>query len=164
MKVLEKGTTDGQAFRYRCSGSGSGNGDGGCGATLLVEPGDVFVTLSHARNESTNYRTIRCTDCGVWSDLTRDFKIAFKPRPKNPELDGHRSGEGLPPPRVPVEYDARQAYITDHASSMLHLFRMGQKKAFLEGLKELETGVAFAILATALDATNRITRYLRDTA
>ncbi|HTK05295.1 MAG TPA: hypothetical protein VL500_06925 [Candidatus Eisenbacteria bacterium] len=45
MKVIKKGSgAKGWSKRFKCTGSG--NGGGGCGATLLVEHGDLLRTGS----------------------------------------------------------------------------------------------------------------------
>ena len=92
MKVLKKGKPQvGWAKEYLCSGSG--NGDGGCGALLLVEQDDVFLTIGNGgRNDK--YFTFRCPDCGVWTDLPKS-EVTFTVRPKVSERDGVRSGEKL---------------------------------------------------------------------
>lgn len=67
MKVLRKGRAQkGWAKKYRCTGRG--NGEGGCGATLLVEEGDLFETNSSALGEVTRYPTFECP-CGVRTDI-----------------------------------------------------------------------------------------------
>jgi hypothetical protein len=68
MKVLKKGRKQkGWAVTRGCTGNGNGNG--GCGAQLLVEEGDVYITTSNARDETTTYYTFRCPECGVQTDL-----------------------------------------------------------------------------------------------
>ena len=69
MKILKPGRKQkGWAREAKCTGSG--NGDGGCGATLLVEEGDLFRTESHCRDETDYYTTFKCPSCGVLTDLS----------------------------------------------------------------------------------------------
>lgn len=68
MKVIEKGSGQ-EGWSTRASCTGSGNGLGGCGAKLLVEQSDLYVTTSHARDETTTYATFRCCECGVETDI-----------------------------------------------------------------------------------------------
>jgi|SaaInlStandDraft_4_1057021.scaffolds.fasta_scaffold00302_17 hypothetical protein len=71
MKVLEAGRKQkGWSHEFRCTGDG--NDGGGCGALLLVEQGDLFTTASHARDETTTYKTFRCSECGVNTDIEND--------------------------------------------------------------------------------------------
>jgi len=68
MKVLKPGRIQkGWAKDFTCTGSG--NDGGGCGATLLVEEGDLFSTRSSCAGEVTTYVTFECASCGVWTDL-----------------------------------------------------------------------------------------------
>lgn len=78
MQVIKKGRPQkGWAKKFECTGRGNGNG--GCEAILLVEQDDVFRTQSHALNETTDYATFRCVECGVWTDIPEP---PFTPRPK----------------------------------------------------------------------------------
>jgi len=71
MKVLEPGREQkGWAVQKRCTGDG--NGGGGCGALLLVEQADIFLTESHARDETTRYVSFKCPACGVTTDFDDD--------------------------------------------------------------------------------------------
>lgn len=93
MKVLKEGRPqEGWAIEIECTGAG--NKEGGCGALLLVERDDVFVTRSHARDETTTYNTFRCGACGVWTDIY-ERRLPFKPREKDPRRDGTESGGPL---------------------------------------------------------------------
>lgn len=70
MKVLKKGRLQkGWAKKAKCTGSG--NGDGGCGATLLVEQGDLYKTFHHCYGDSSPdvYITFTCPECDVETDL-----------------------------------------------------------------------------------------------
>ncbi len=71
MKVVKEGRPQkGWAKEYKCTGKG--NDGGGCGATLLVEEGDLSCTYSHARDETTTYLTFSCCQCGVKTDIWDD--------------------------------------------------------------------------------------------
>jgi len=69
MKVIKKGSgAKGWSKRFKCTGSG--NGGGGCGATLLVEHGDLLRTGSHHYDGSSDYYTsFVCVECGVMTDI-----------------------------------------------------------------------------------------------
>lgn len=76
MKVLQKGRPQkGWAQEVVCTGHGNGNG--GCGAKLLVEQADVFLTYSQARDETDVYNTFICGACKVPTDLGH---VPFTPR------------------------------------------------------------------------------------
>ena len=68
MKVLRTGRAQ-QGWAQERACTGHGNGGGGCGAVLLVEEGDVYLTKSHAREETTTYLTFSCPECGVETDV-----------------------------------------------------------------------------------------------
>ncbi|HIS18055.1 MAG TPA: hypothetical protein IAC02_05550 [Candidatus Coprovivens excrementavium] len=66
MKVLEKGP--GWSMEVRCTGAG--NGGCGCGARLLVERGDIYLTHSYDYGGGHDiYYTIRCPECNVETDI-----------------------------------------------------------------------------------------------
>lgn len=66
MKVLEKGP--GWSMEVICSGKG--NGGCGCGARLLVERGDIYLTHSYDYGGGHDiYYTIRCPECNVETDI-----------------------------------------------------------------------------------------------
>jgi hypothetical protein len=66
MKVLEKGP--GWSMEVKCTGLG--NGGCGCGARLLVERGDIYLTHSYDYGGGHDiYYTIRCPLCNVETDL-----------------------------------------------------------------------------------------------
>lgn len=68
MKVLEPGRDQrGWSIEAKCTGGG--NGGGGCGAKLLVEESDLYLTHSHYRDGSTSYVTFCCVACDVETDL-----------------------------------------------------------------------------------------------
>ncbi|MCC6475211.1 MAG: hypothetical protein IT514_15870 [Burkholderiales bacterium] len=67
MKVLKKGRAQkGWAAKLKCTGDG--NGGGGCGATLLVEEGDLLHTASHAGGDTDHSVSFYCPECGVLTD------------------------------------------------------------------------------------------------
>lgn len=66
MKVIGKGRLQkGWSVEQKCSGAGNG----GCGAKLLVEESDLFLTHRFARDESRSFVTFKCCDCGVLTDV-----------------------------------------------------------------------------------------------
>lgn len=69
MKVVKKGRSQkGWAKKFKCTGSG--NGMGGCGATLLVEQPDVFLTHHHLYDGTHDvFQTFKCIECGVLTDI-----------------------------------------------------------------------------------------------
>lgn len=70
MKILKKGKPPG-SWTTECFCSGKGNGGGGCGAKLLVEESDLFITTASARDEFDFFVTFRCLDCKVQTDIPR---------------------------------------------------------------------------------------------
>ena len=71
MKVIKKGRPQkGWAKEFICTGAG--NNGGGCGAKLLVEHSDLYITGSHHYDGSSDYyTTFTCPECGVMTDITR---------------------------------------------------------------------------------------------
>lgn len=69
MKVIKKGTGQkGWSTEVKCTGDG--NHGGGCGATLLVEQPDLYITRSHHYDGSSeSYVTFTCPECDVETDL-----------------------------------------------------------------------------------------------
>ena len=68
MKVLEPGRKQsGWSAEAICTGKG--NGDGGCGAKLLVEQPDLFLTHSSHRDETDTFVTFKCECCEVLTDI-----------------------------------------------------------------------------------------------
>lgn len=51
--------------------TGNGNGNGGCGAKLLVEQTDLYITRSYCRDECDTFATFTCHECGMETDLRR---------------------------------------------------------------------------------------------
>lgn len=69
MKVLAKGRPQkGWSHEFVCTGKG--NGGGGCGAKLLVEFGDLYITRSYDYTGGCDsYVTFRCAECSVETDI-----------------------------------------------------------------------------------------------
>lgn len=68
MKVIQKGRPQkGWSKQYDCTGKGNKNG--GCGAVLLVEWRDLFVTTSSCAGEVERCLTFKCVECGVLTDV-----------------------------------------------------------------------------------------------
>ncbi len=66
MKVLEEGP--GWSMKQICTGKG--NGGCGCGAKLLIERGDIYLTHSYDYGGGHDiYYTFRCPRCGVETDV-----------------------------------------------------------------------------------------------
>ena len=73
MKIIKPGRQQvGWSIQKTCTGNGNGNG--GCGAILLVEQGDLFITSSHCRDETNDYITFCCVSCGSLTDLADQEK------------------------------------------------------------------------------------------
>jgi len=80
MKVLKKGTGQ-KGWSMRATCTGAGNKGGGCGAELLVEQDDVFLTYSHHYDGSSEvYRTFKCSQCTVLTDIPSSIHLPFTPR------------------------------------------------------------------------------------
>ncbi len=90
MKVLKAGRKQkGWAKEFKCTGNG--NGGGGCGATLLVEEGDLYQTSSGHYDGSTDYyTTFKCLSCNVETDIP-DGKVPGRVRNN---LHTRRQGHG----------------------------------------------------------------------
>lgn len=69
MKVIEKGREQcGWSAEVVCTGKG--NCGGGCGAKLLVEQADLYLTSSsHYDGSREEYATFRCCECRVQTDI-----------------------------------------------------------------------------------------------
>lgn len=68
MKVIKDGRAQiGWTQEVLCTGSG--NGGGGCGALLLVEQPDVYLTYQYHYDERDVFHTFRCSQCGVETDF-----------------------------------------------------------------------------------------------
>ena len=108
MKVLEPGREQkGWITEAHCTGNW--NGGGGCGALLLVEPDDVFITENHTQGNDVIV-TFRCPDCGS----TTDFIVspAYKrtlPRGVKHKAGGwcHPEDLGRMPPSTPTSRRGR---------------------------------------------------------
>lgn len=68
MKVLKEGSGQcGWSTQATCTGRGNGNG--GCGATLLVEQTDMYMTEINSYDGSRDkFTTFKCCQCGVETD------------------------------------------------------------------------------------------------
>lgn len=66
MKVIEKGK--GWSMEQICTGNG--NGGGGCGAKLLIERGDIYLTHSYDYGGGHDvFYTFMCPECGAKTDI-----------------------------------------------------------------------------------------------
>lgn len=82
MKVIKKGSGQkGWAKKLTCTGNG--NGGGGCGAKLLVEQEDVFLTTNSSYDGSIEYyNTFECVECRVKTDISDSLPFSPKERSK----------------------------------------------------------------------------------
>lgn len=84
MKVIKKGRPQ-KGWAQECECTGSGNKGGGCGATLLVEEGDLFQTYaSYMGRDEEWFVTFKCSECGVLTDL-KDSPFNARDLPKQKE-------------------------------------------------------------------------------
>lgn len=63
-----------------CKGTDDKDERGGCGAELLVEEADLFLTMSggsYCEPPDTRHATFRCMACGVRTDVTGVPAYAF---------------------------------------------------------------------------------------
>ena len=75
MKVLKKGRKQ-KGWAKKCTCTGAGNGGGGCGAILLIEQDDVFMTESHHYDGSDEYyNTFKCVECDVLTDIEEHLPL-----------------------------------------------------------------------------------------
>ncbi len=93
MKVIKAGRPQkGWAKEFKCTGGG--NEGGGCGATLLVEQGDLFFThSSHYDGSNETYVTFECPSCNVLTDVTVPGSVSSK-IPQNATRPSKRSTRG----------------------------------------------------------------------
>jgi len=85
MKVIKPGREQkGWSIETTCTGKG--NGDGGCGAVLLVEEKDLFITESHHHVDDDYFTTFKCMACEVLTDLDVPATIKAK-LPKQTEWE-----------------------------------------------------------------------------
>ena len=68
MKVITPGRPQ-KGWSQEVTCTGAGNGNGGCKAVLLVEQTDLYLTQSHARDETDTFVTFMCSECGVETDM-----------------------------------------------------------------------------------------------
>jgi hypothetical protein len=90
MKVLEKGREQ-QGWSAELTCTGANNGGGGCGAKLLVEQGDLFLSHSEAddmQDDEDAWITFACMACGVWTDLEDIYDALKAILPNGPGRDG----------------------------------------------------------------------------
>lgn len=74
MKVLKKGRKQkGWSVELKCTGDG--NQGGGCGAKLLVEAADLFLTHHYVHVEHDIFTTFKCAQCGVMTDLPKSVRV-----------------------------------------------------------------------------------------
>ena len=69
MKVIEKGRPQ-KGWAKQCRCTGAGNSGGGCGALLLVERDDLYLTQRNCRDETDYFLTFRCPECVVETDVS----------------------------------------------------------------------------------------------
>jgi hypothetical protein len=92
MKLVKPGREqNGWAKEFVCTGVGNGNG--GCGATLLVEEGDVFRTSSCHQGEVDHFTTFRCCACGVDTDIEVPSHVTSKAPSREAWVEAHASKE-----------------------------------------------------------------------
>jgi hypothetical protein len=92
MKLMKPGREQkGWAKEFVCTGQGNGNG--GCGATLLVEEGDVFRTSSCHQGEVDHFTTFRCCACGVDTDIEVPGHVKDKAPLRESWVSAHTSKE-----------------------------------------------------------------------
>ena len=66
MKLLKRGN----GWNIKCLCTGDGNGGGGCGSTLLIERGDIYLTHRYDfTGDHEYYYTFKCLVCGVETDI-----------------------------------------------------------------------------------------------
>jgi hypothetical protein len=68
VKVLKSGNGQ-KEWSTKVTCTGEGNDGGGCGALLLVGRSDLYLTQSHARDETMSYVTFKCPECQVETDI-----------------------------------------------------------------------------------------------
>lgn len=75
MKVLKKGRNQ-KAWAKEFECTGNGNKGGGCGALLLVEITDIYLTFSsHYDGSNETYRTFSCPICKVETDIASSTSL-----------------------------------------------------------------------------------------
>lgn len=73
MKVLKEGPKKCWGLELQCTGYGNNDQSGACGATLLVEPNDIFSTESSDIGGGHEvYYTFECPICHAWTDISDD--------------------------------------------------------------------------------------------
>lgn len=67
MRILTPGRAADWSAKLTCTGEG--NVGSGCGALLLVEVRDVYMTEANRRDETDYFATFRCMSCLVETDI-----------------------------------------------------------------------------------------------
>ena len=88
MRVIEPGR--GTRWEKDVLCDGRGNGGSGCGAALRIEMSDVFRCSSSARDETTDYLTFECCECGTWNDLCNSDNYGSLRALRLPNRRGYR--------------------------------------------------------------------------
>ena len=97
MKIITPGRLQkGWSHEFTCTGSG--NGGGGCGAVLLVEQEDLYMTYSHCRDETDSYTTFTCSACGVETDIKSGIVPGNLPIPSKDTWKKRKKPPLTPPP------------------------------------------------------------------
>jgi len=88
MKIIKPGREqNGWSIEATCTGEG--NGGGGCGAVLLVEAPDLYITSrSPMGRDYEEFATFRCPSCRVETDLARPGKAMQIARSNGREKSG----------------------------------------------------------------------------
>jgi hypothetical protein len=80
MKVIEPGRQQ-KGWSTEAVCTGKGNGGGGCGARLLVEQPDLFLTHRYVHVDHDVFVTFKCICCGVLTDLGEAYTIPVRGLP-----------------------------------------------------------------------------------
>ncbi len=78
MKVLKQGRTE-KKWSVESICTGAGNERDGCGAKLLVDEGDVYLTYNASIMRHQEYVTFRCPECGFETDLAGEGRRGSVP-------------------------------------------------------------------------------------
>ena len=94
MRVLKPDRQQ-QGWSKKVTCTGSGNGGGGCGAKLLVEQPDIYLTHRFDYGGGHDvYKTFSCGACGVETDLPDGTPLPFAPPDKKDWRPSPNRGEG----------------------------------------------------------------------
>ena len=94
MKIIKEGKRKTWGLELLCTGKGNSEEAGCCGATLLVEADDVFLTS--ALNDKEQYYTFECFFCECWTDIPKNIlpeSVKKKARKKIPKIIYDRNKE-----------------------------------------------------------------------